>query len=216
MKKIAVLGSGQVGETLADGFLKHGFAVMRASREPGKLDAWKQKAKGEATTGTFADAAKWGELVVVSVKGSAAEAAIEQAGVANLAGKIVIDTCNPIGDAPPQNGVIQYFTSQNDSLMERLQKKAPQARFVKAFNSMGAAMMVNPKVPGGTPTHFICGNDASAKQQVSEVLTKFGWAAMDMGGVEAARPIESLCVLWCIPGFLRNDWMHVINYVKAG
>ncbi len=215
MTKIAVLGSGQVGETLADGFLKHGYAVMRASREPAKLDGWKSKAKGEASTGTFADAAKWGELVVIAVKGSAAESAIEQAGIANLAGKTVIDTCNPIADAPPDHGVIRYFTQQNESLMERLQKKAPGAHFVKAFNSMGAAVMVNPKLPA-PPTHFICGNDAGAKQQVSEILTKFGWKPLDMGGVEAARPIESLCVLWCIPGFTKNDWAHVIDYIKLG
>ncbi len=215
MKKIAVLGSGQVGETLADGFLKHGYAVMRASRDPKKLDAWKAKAKGEVATGTFADAAKWGELVVLAVKGSAAEAALDEAGIANVAGKTVIDTSNPIGDKPPRNGVIQYFTAMNESLMERLQKKAPQAHFVKAFNSMGAAVMVDPKVP--TPlAHFICGNDAGAKQQVTEILTKFGWAPMDMGGVEAAGPIESLCVLWCIPGFARNDWSHAISYVKIG
>jgi 8-hydroxy-5-deazaflavin:NADPH oxidoreductase len=215
MKKVAVLGSGQVGETLADGLLKHGYAVMRASREPAKLDAWKAKAKGDASTGTFAEAAKWGELVVLAVKGSAAESALEQAGVANVAGKVVIDTCNPIADAPPQNGVIQYFTAQNESLMERLQKKAPQAKLVKAFNSMGSAVMVNPKLPSPA-THFICGNDVGAKQTVGEILTQFGWQSLDMGGAEAARPIESLCVLWCIPGFLRNDWAHVINYVKLG
>ncbi|MGE5186187.1 MAG: NADPH-dependent F420 reductase [Acidobacteriota bacterium] len=214
MNKIAVLGSGQVGETLADGFLKHGYAVMRASRDPAKLEGWKTKAKGDASTGTFGDAAKWGELVVIAVKGSAAESAVEQAGVANLAGKIVIDTCNPIADAPPDHGVIRYFTQQNESLMERLQKQAPQARFVKAFNSMGAAVMVNPKLPS-PGTHFICGNDAAAKGEVGEILGKFGWHALDMGGVEAARPIESLCVLWCIPGFLRNDWAHVISYVKV-
>ena len=216
MKKVAVLGSGQVGETLADGFLKHGYSVMRGSREPAKLDGWKSKAKGDASTGTFADAAKWGELIVLAVKGSAAESAIEQAGVANLAGKVVIDTTNPIADAPPQNGVIQYFTTTSESLMERLQKRAPQVKFVKAFNSMGAAFMVNPKVPGGTPSHFICGNDAGAKNAVGEILSQFGWQAVDMGAAESARPIESLCQLWCLPGFLRNEWAHVINYVKLG
>jgi predicted dinucleotide-binding enzyme len=214
MKKIAVLGSGKVGEVLADGFLKHGYAVMRASREPKKLDAWKAGAKGEASIGTPADAAKWGEVVVLAVKGTAAEAAIDEAGAANLAGKTVIDTTNPIADVPPQNGVILYFTAQNESLMERLQKKAPEARFVKAFNSVGNALMIDPKLPS-PPTMFICGNDSAAKEQVSDILTKLGWESLDMGGVEAARPIESLCMLWCIPGFLRNDWMHAFRYVKA-
>jgi len=213
MKKVAVLGSGQVGEVLANGFLKHGYAVMRASREPEKLAGWKSGAKGEAQTGTFADAAKWGEVIVLAVKGSAAEAALEQAGVANVAGKTVIDTTNPIADAPPQNGVIVYFTNANESLMERLQKKAPQAKLVKAFNSVGSGFMVDPKfeLP---PSMFICGNDAGAKAEATEILAKFGWETVDMGAVEAARPIEALCQLWCIPGFLRNDWAHAFKYMK--
>jgi predicted dinucleotide-binding enzyme len=213
MKKIAILGSGQVGETLANGFLKHGYAVMRGSREPKKLDEWRASAKGEASTGTFAEAAKWADVAVLSVKGSAAEALMTELG-ATLAGKTVIDTTNPIADAPPQNGVLQYFTKQNESLMERLQKAAPQAKIVKAFNSVGAPLMVNPKLPT-KPKMFICGNDGAAKAQASEILGQFGWDALDMGFAESARPIEALCQLWCVPGMLRNDWAHVIDYVKA-
>src|SRR5579884_1150864 len=122
MKKVGVIGSGMVGETLADGFLKHGYEVMRASREPAKLADWKKKAGANATTGTFAEAAKFGDCVVLAVKGGAAEEAVALCG-AGLAGKLVLDTTNPIGDAPPQGGVISFFTSLNDSLMERLQKK---------------------------------------------------------------------------------------------
>jgi len=214
MTKVAILGSGTVGEVLANGFLKHGYSVMHASREPQKLDAWKSSAKGDAATGTVTDAAKWCEVALLAGKGTAAEPVIAEVG-ASLAGKTVIDATNPIADAPPQNGVIQYFTKQNESLMERLQTSAPQAKFVKAFNSVGNALMVNPKLPV-RPKMFICGNDSGAKHQTSEILAQFGWEALDMGTVEAARPIESLCVLWCIPGFLRNDWMHVIDYVKAG
>jgi hypothetical protein len=213
MKKVAVLGSGQVGETLANGFLQHGYAVMRGTREPAKLAAWKSSAKGDAQVGTFADTAKWGEIVVLAVKGGAAESALEQAGLANLAGKTVIDTTNPIADAPPQNGVIVYFTNANESLMERLQKKAPQAKLVKAFNSVGAPVMVNPKFPT-PPSMFICGNDAGAKAQTTEILGRFGWDTIDMGSVEAARPIEALCQLWCLPGFLHNDWAHAFKYMK--
>jgi predicted dinucleotide-binding enzyme len=213
MKKVAVLGSGVVGETLGNGFLQHGFAVMRATREPAKLDTWKASAKGEAQVGTYADAARWGEIIVLAVKGTAAEAVLDQCGVANLAGKTIIDTTNPIGDQPPQNGVIVYFTNANESLMERLQKKAPQARFVKAFNSVGSAFMVNPKFPT-PPSMFICGNDGGAKSETTEILGKFGWETIDMGSVEAARPIEALCQLWCLPGFLRNDWAHAFKYMK--
>jgi 8-hydroxy-5-deazaflavin:NADPH oxidoreductase len=214
MTKIAILGSGQVGDALAKGFLDLGHAVMRASRDPEKLASWKQSVSGEVSVGSFADATKWCEIAVLCVKGTAAESVVEQS-AANLAGKIVIDATNPIADEPPQNGVIRYFTNANESLMERLQAKAPQAKFVKAFNSVGNMFMVNPPFKP-TATMFICGNDAGAKQQVTELLVAFGWEAADMGGVEVARPIEALCQLWCAPGFVHNEWAHAFKYLKLG
>jgi 8-hydroxy-5-deazaflavin:NADPH oxidoreductase len=210
MKKVAVLGSGAVGETLSNGFLAHGYAVMRGSRDPAKLAAWKAGAKGEASIGSFEDAAGFGEIVVLAVAGSGAAAVVDVI-TPHISGKPVLDTTNPIG-GPPENGVIKYFTAQNDSLMEQLQKAAPKAHFVKAFNSVGNTLMVNPKL-SATPTMFICGNDAGAKTTATEILTQFGWETLDCGGVEAARPIESLCMLWCIPGFVKNDWMHAFKMV---
>ena len=216
IQKVAVLGSGPAGDALSNGFLKHGYTTMRASREPGKLAAWKSSAKGEAAVGSYADAAKWAELIVLVVKGLAAEEVLDQAGPANLAGKTVIDVTNPIANAPPQNGVLQYFTAQNESLMERLQKKVPQAHFVKAFNSVSNAVMVNPKLVGDvTPTMYICGDDAGAKAQTTEILTKFGWESKDLGSSVAARPIESLCMLYCVSGILHGDWTYAIKYVKG-
>lgn len=212
MKKVAVLGSGQVGDALSNGFLAHGYSVMRATREPQKLAAWKAAASGDASVGTYAQATAWADIVVLAVKGLVAEDVLDQCGPANLANKTIIDTTNPIGGEPPDHGVIRYFTNANESLMERLQKKVPAAHFVKAFNSIGNTLMVNPKLES-TPTMFICGNDSSAKQDTTEILTKFGWDTCDLGGVEAARPIESLCILWCIPGFLRNEWMHAFKLV---
>jgi len=214
MKKIGVLGSGQVGEVLANGFLKHGHAVMRGSREPSKLDAWKKGAGERASIGTFAEAASFGEVIVLAVKGSAAESAVEQAKNENLKGKAVIDATNPIADAPPEQGVLKYFTGPNDSLMERVQKKAPEAHFVKAFSSVGSANFVNPDFGGTRPTMFICGDDAGAKKEVTEILAVFGWDAEDMGPVQAARAIEPLCMLWCIPGFTRNSWTHAFKLLK--
>jgi 8-hydroxy-5-deazaflavin:NADPH oxidoreductase len=214
MSKVAVLGSGQVGEVLANGFLKHGHEVMRGSRDVAKLAAWKNGAGPKAQVGTFDAAAKWADSVVLAVKGSAAEAAIEQAGAANLAGKTVMDATNPIADAPPDNGVIRYFTESNQSLMERLQKKAPGAHFVKAFSCVGNAFMVNPKFPGGPPTMFICGNDKGAKAEVRGFLEQFGWDVADMGGVEGARAIEPLCILWCIPGMTGNGWTHAFKLLR--
>ena len=215
MKKISILGSGQVGAALAKGFLANGDAVMRASREPAKLQAWKASTPGETSIGTFAEAAQWGDVIVLAVKGTGAESAIEQAGPANLAGKTIIDATNPISDEPPQNGCLRYFTGPNESLMERLQALAPEARFVKAFNSIGNPFMVKPPFKL-TPTMFICGNDAVAKQEVTEILTAFGWETADMGGVEVARPIEALCQLWCAPGLMKNEWSHAFKLVKLG
>ena len=119
-----------------------------------------------------------------------------------------MDTTNPLADAPPVNGVLPYFTEMNESLMERLQREAPDAHFVKAFSSVGNTRMIDPRFEGGTPTMFICGNDDDAKATVTEILDGFGWDTADMGAVEAARAIEPLCILWCIPGFLRNEWTH--------
>jgi len=214
MSKIAVLGSGVVGQVLADGLLAHGHEVMRASREPGKLASWKAGAGPKAQTGSFAEAAKWAESVVLAVKGGAAESAIELAGPANLAGKTVMDATNPIADAPPVNGVLQFFTGPNESLMERLQKKAPAARFVKVFSCVGSAFMVRPNLPGGPPTMFICGNDDAAKAEVRRILEQFGWDTADMGKVEAARAIEPLCMLWCIPGLTQGSWAHAFKLLR--
>lgn len=213
MKKIGIIGSGKVGDVLGNGFLAHGHAVMRGTRDPAKLAAWKAAAKGDASVGTVAETAAWGEVIVLAVKGTGAEPAIEQAGAANLAGKLVLDATNPIADAPPKNGALTYFTGANESLIQRLQAKAPQARFVKAWNSVGNAVMVNPKL-GVTPSMFICGADAGAKREAGEILATFGWEAIDVGGIEMGYAVEALCILWCAPGFLHNDWVHALKYLK--
>lgn len=213
MNKVGILGSGVVAQALGRGFLKHGYSVMLGSSRPEKLEEWKKQAPG-AETGTFAQAALFGEIVALAVRGSAAESVLKAAGVENLKGKIVIDTCNPIADEPPVNGVLKFFTSLDSSLMERLQRQAPQARFVKAFNSIGSAFMVNPEFPGGKPTMFICGNDESAKKEAGRILDRFGFETEDMGAAEAARAIEPLCILWCIPGFTKNRWTHAFKLLK--
>jgi len=213
-KKIGVIGSGVVGQTLASGFVRHGFETMVGSREPGKLKEWATKAGPLAKTGTVQEAARFGDVVVLAVKGTAAEEVVRLAGPETLADKIVIDTTNPIADAPPTNGVIKFFTSLEESLLERLQRVAPKARFVKAFSCVGNSLMVNPGLPGGPPTMFICGNDAEAKKEVVEILTRFGWEIEDAGALEAARAIEPLCMLWCIPGFLKNDWVHALKMLR--
>ena len=212
--KVGVLGSGVVGQVLADGFLKHGHEVMRGSRDPARLAAWKAGAGPKARTGSFEEAAGFGELAVLAVKGTAAEAVVRACAPA-LAGRTVIDTTNPIADAPPVDGVLRFFTGPNESLMETLQRVAPQARFVKAFSCVGNALMVNPQLPGGKPTMFVCGADDAAKRQVADLLAKFGWEVEDMGAPAAARAIEPLCMLWCIPGFRQNRWNHAFKLLAT-
>lgn len=213
-KNIGVIGSGQVGKVLALGLKKHGYSVMIGSREKEKLAAWTDAEGKGVAVGSFEETARFGGTVLLAVLGRAAEEAVQLAGPATLAGKVVIDATNPISEDPPVNGVIQFFTGPNESLMERLQRAAPKARFVKAFSSVGSVRMVNPSFQGGRPTMFICGNDAAAKTEVSALLDQFGWDAEDMGAVESARAIEPLCQLWCIPGFLRNQWTHAFKMLK--
>jgi 8-hydroxy-5-deazaflavin:NADPH oxidoreductase len=211
--KIGIIGSGDVAKALGGGFLKHGHEVAMGTRDVAKLEAW-GKLNPKAAIGSFPDAAKFAEVVVLAVKGSVAEDALRIAGAANLAGKTIIDATNPISDAAPVNGVLNFFTTLGDSLMERLQREFGAAHFVKAFNSVGAACMVNPEFKGGWPTMFIAGNEAAAKKTVAAILTEFGWETEDMGAAEAARAIEPLCMLWCIPGFRQNDWVHAFKLLR--
>ena len=213
MVKVGILGSGDVGKVLAKGFLKNGYQVAIGSDHPEKLTEFKRE-NPEMETATFEQAAQSGDIIVVCVKGTVAEKIVEKV-KRHITGKTVIDTTNPIADAPPQNGVLKYFTSLEESLMERLQTIAPDAQFVKAFNSIGSALMVNPEFGDDTkPTMFICGNNDDAKKKVHEILEKFGFKVEDMGKVESARAIEPLCILWCIPGFLRNEWSHAFKLLK--
>lgn len=212
MTKIGVLGSGIVAKTLAQGFKQHGHDVRIGSRSPAKLKDFASESGIEA--GSFSDVAAWGEMLVLAVKGDGALEALHQAGETHVRGKVVIDTTNPIADEPPVDGVLTYFTGPNESLMERLQAAYPDAKLVKAFNSVGYARMVNPSFAGGAPTMFICGNDAGAKQDVTRLLEQFGWEAADMGRAAGARAIEPLAQLWCIPGFLQNTWTHAFKLLR--
>jgi hypothetical protein len=212
--KIGILGSGDVAKALAEGFLKYGHDVKLGTRAPDKLANW-AKNNPKAGTVSVSETAKFSELIILAVKGTAAKDALRAAGAGNLAGKVVIDACNPIADEPPVNGVLKFYTNINESLMEQLQREFKDARFVKAFNSVGAPFMVNPQFKGGKPTMFICGNDDAAKKVVSQILDQFGWEIADMGKAEAARAIEPLCMLWCIPGFVRNEWAHAFKLLTA-
>jgi predicted dinucleotide-binding enzyme len=210
--KVGVLGSGIVGQTLAAGFIKHGHQAFVGTRDPKAADvtAWATKTPG-VKVGSFAEAAKFGEVLVLAVLARAVEDVILLSGPENFHDKTLIDTNNPIADAPPTDGVLQYFTGPNQSLAERIQSLLPAAKVVKAFNSVGAGQMVNPDYEQGTPTMFLCGNETSAKSTVSEMIRQFGWEPFDCGTIVAARAIEPLCMLWCIPGFRSNQWTHAFK-----
>jgi predicted dinucleotide-binding enzyme len=213
--KIGIMGSGEVAQSLGTAFLKEGFEVKLGSRDPLKdvLKKWETENPG-AKTGIFEDAAEFGELLVLAVAGHAVFQVVEAAGLKNLEGKIIIDVTNPVAPAAPEKGVLKFTTSLNRSLMEDLQMLVPKAKFVKAFNSVGNDLMYKPSFKGGKPSMFICGNDEMAKKQVTSILDRFGWETEDMGSVESARAIEPLSILWCIPGFLRNQWRHAFKLLK--
>ena len=214
--KVGIIGSGIVGQVLAKAFKTEGYEVILGTRNISKAEIIQFKNENAGITiGSFEETAKFGELIVVATHGAATTDVIKLAGLNNFSDKVVIDATNPIADKPPVNGVLQFFTGPNESLMEKIQHLIPEAKLVKAFNSVGNSLMYKPKLAGGTPTMFICGNNNDAKKTVTAILDSFGWETEDMGKIEAARAIEPLCILWCIPGFLNNQWTHAFKLLKA-
>jgi predicted dinucleotide-binding enzyme len=186
------------------------------TRDPKKkaVEDWLRQTPG-ARAGTFEEAARFGEMLVLAALGSAIENIIELAGPANFIGKTVIDATNPLAGEPAVDGILKYTTGPNESLGEWIQARIPAAHVVKAFNSVGNALMVNPHFSQGVPTMFLCGNNGEAKDRVSGIVEQFGWEPYDCGGIVSARAIEPLCMLWCIPGFLRNEWRHAFKLLTS-
>jgi len=213
-KKIGIIGSGQVGIALANGLTRHGYDIMVGTNDPEKYMDIQSKTHSAMRIGSFEETAKFSDLLILAVKGAGAEEAVRRAGIDNLKNKTILDTTNPIEEIAPTNGVLHYFTSLEESLMERLQKVAPEANFVKCFSCVGNAFMVDPKFGDIKPSMFICGNDDDAKTRTRHLLDEIGWETEDMGKVEAARAIEPLCILWCIPGMIRGQWMHAFKLLK--
>lgn len=214
--KIGIIGSGVVGQVLAKAFHAEGHQVRLGTRDVQKAELKKFISENpEIGVAVFDQAASFAEIIVLATGGSVTLDAIRLTGTEHFSGKIVIDTTNPISKDAPENGVLKYFTTLNRSLFEDIQQLLPDAKLVKAFNSVGNAYMYKPSFPGGKPTMFICGNDTAAKKTVTEILTAFGWETEDMGKAESARAIEPLCILWCIPGFIHNQWTHAFKLLKA-
>lgn len=209
--KVGVLGSGDVGKVLAGGFLKLGHEVRIGSRSPEKVKEWAANAGAGASTGTFAEAAEFGDIIVLATLGEATQSAVEMAGAGNFDGKVVIDATNPLDFS---SGGPQLSIGFNDSLGEKVQRWLPKAKVVKAFNTVGNAHMIDPQFPGGPPTMFIAGNDADAKKLVTQICEAWGWDVADLGGIESSRYLEPMCLTWVLCGIHTGSWNHAFKLLR--
>lgn len=209
--KVGILGSGDVGKKLGDSFVDLGHSVKIGTRDPGKLAEWASKHGDRASAGSFSDAAKFGDIVVIATSWSGTASAIEMADPENMAGKVVIDVTNPLdfSTMPPKMAV-----AGADSAGETVQRLLPKARVVKAFNIVGNPHMYKPKFEEGAPTMFICGNDDSAKKMVTDILTAFGWESVDIGGIEGSRYLEALAMIWIAYYFRTNTGNHAFKLLR--
>jgi len=212
-KRLGILGSGDVAKALGSGFAKHGYEVKLGTRDPSKLEAWKASTGAKASVGSFAEAAAFGDVVILATHGAATEAAIDLAGTAPFAGKVVIDATNPLDFShgmPPT-----LFVGTTDSLGERVQRKLPNAHVVKCFNTVSSIRMIDPKFQHAPMRMLICGNDAAAKKRVEGMLREVGWAgALDVGGIDGARWVEALVPLWVRAAQVLDTWEHAFQVVR--
>jgi 8-hydroxy-5-deazaflavin:NADPH oxidoreductase len=210
--KVGILGSSDVAKSLARGFLNEGHEVMLGSREPEKLASWVQESGNSASSGTFSETAKFGELVVLAVNGAKSVEAVQIAGVDNFNGKVVIDATNPLdmsGGPPPK-----LIGSLGTSSGELNQKALPGAFVVKAFNTVGHAHFYKPEFAGGPPDMFLCGEDADAKEQVSRICRAFGWNPIDVGGIGFSHYLEATAMVWIITAFTGSHWNQAFKLLR--
>ncbi len=212
--KIGILGTGDVGQALGSGFVSLGHEVKMGSRDTGneKARAWVAKTGQRASAATFAEAAAFADLAVLATLWSGTENALRLAGARNLAGKVVIDATNPLLFTP--NAPPSLALGHTDSGGEQVQRWLPESRVVKCFNIVGHAHMVHPDLPGGPPDMFLCGNDADARKTVTAICQEFGWAVIDIGGIEGARLLEPICILWVLYGIRTNSWNHAFKLLR--
>jgi predicted dinucleotide-binding enzyme len=212
--KIGVLGTGVAGRALGHGFVATGHQVMMGSRSADHPEAktWSAKEGAAASTGTFGDAARFGELIVFATKGMENPSVVAAAGPTNFSGKVVIDATNPLDNS---RGYPDLGIKGEDSGGEVLQRLLPDAKVVKAFNIVTSSLMFRPQLPGGPPTMLIAGNDAKAKETVSSILKDFGWPAIDIGPIRGARWLEAMCMAWVLAGMARGNWVQAFKLLHA-
>jgi predicted dinucleotide-binding enzyme len=213
--KVGILGTGIVGQTLGNGFAERGHDVKMGSRDAKneKLRKWVTGGGAHASGGTFAEAAAFGEVIVLATLWSGTGEAIKQAGPRNFAGKVVLDATNPLAFKP--NSPPGLAIGHTDSAGEQVQRWLPDAKVVKAFNTVGNAHMVNPSFPGGPPDMLIAGNDDRAKKVVTDICKEFGWpGTVDLGGIEASRYLEPMAIVWVLYGIRTGGWNHAFKMIK--
>ncbi len=213
-KRIGIIGSGDVAKSLGAGFAATGHEVKLGSRDPAKLDSWTRQVGSRASAGTFAEAAGFGEIVVLATLWSGTENAIRTAGREAFRGKVVLDVTNPL--AFEAGGPPRLAVGQTDSGGEQVQRWLPDSRIVKVFNTVGNAHFFRPSFPGGPPTMFLAGNDGEAKTVVEAICRGFGWEPLDVGGIEAARLLEPMCVLWVLYAIHSGTWNHAFKLLRKG
>jgi predicted dinucleotide-binding enzyme len=206
-KTVAILGNGTVGVALGKGFAENGWRVVYGTRDVGSGKTREALAKVPgATAASPSEAARSADVAVVALPWSGVKEGLQIAGAKHLAGKVVIDATNPVEFA---GGKLQLAIGFSDSGGEVVQRLLPDAKVVKAFNTITAAHMVKPRLPDGTPDMFIAGNDDTAKREVSRILEAFGWRKpIDMGDITASRLLEALAMLWISYAGRNNHWTH--------
>jgi len=211
--KIGIIGSGAVAKAVGTGFAGRGDEVKLGSRSPEKLDDWTGEVGERASAGTMGEAAKHGELLVLACKGTETESAIEVAGADSFAGKVLIDITNPLVFDEEGSPGLAY--GPDDSGGEVVQRVLPEAKVVKTLNIVNSAQMVDPEVPDGPPTMLVAGNDGGAKETVNGILGDFGWEdVIDIGGIDASRELESLCVLWVRFAVPNEAWQAAFRLLR--
>ncbi len=208
--KIGILGSGNVGQQLANGFLKTGHEVKIGTRDSSKLNDWLKDAGANAIAGSFAEAAGFGDIIILATSWAGTENAVALAGKDNFKNKIVVDVTNPLDfsqGTPPK-----LDSSFGKSAGERIQSWLPDSKVVKAFNTISAFIMVNPKLEEGNPDLVIAGNDSVAKKTVIDFARSFGWQnVIDIGDISQSYLLEAFAMLWIVFGFKNNHWTHAFK-----
>jgi len=212
-KRVGILGSGDVGQQLGRAFGAHGYNVKLGTRETKKVAAWLAEAPKSRTAGSFAEAAAFGDPVVLATHGQATETVLDLAGPAAFAGKLVLDATNPLDFSHGMPPGLSF--GMTDSLGERVQRKLAGALVVKCFNTVSNGKMVNPTFAAGPARMWICGNDAGAKRRTEAILRELGWAgALDIGGIDGARWLEAMVPLWVRVGQALGTYNHLLQPIQ--